>query len=66
MRTLLQTAFGIIKQAKTKLETQKTYRNSEIVKKAVLVDFDEAIAFMNALHTIDGEMSSVKHSQHQP
>jgi hypothetical protein len=54
MKTLWETAIGMIKPTKAKLGTQKP-------KKEIIAEFDEIVTFVEAVHTIEGEMLNVKH-----
>jgi hypothetical protein len=61
MKTLLKTAIGMIKHAKTKLISQKTNGALKDVKEAVMQDFGDIITFMKAMYDIEDRMSNVKH-----
>jgi hypothetical protein len=61
MKTLLKTAIGMIKRAKTKLSSHKTNGGPKDVKEAVMQDFSDIVAFMEAMHEIEDQMSNVKH-----
>jgi hypothetical protein len=60
MKTLIQTASGMVKRAKYRPQTRQSSGGPAIIKTAVLKDFDEIITFMDAVYAIQDEMVNIK------
>lgn len=61
IKTLIQTAIGMMKRTKTRLRSQNTSGASREVRDVVLQEVDEIVAFMEAIHEIEDQMANVKH-----
>lgn len=51
----------MMKRTKSKLKSQNTSGSPKEVRASVLQEFDEIVAFMEAIHEIENQIANVKH-----